>query len=146
MALFQATLVQWQNSRLPRGRPGFDSRTLQFFFSGRKSSSQFISLATKKIDHIFKGTIKYIGSTSLIVLCSTIRALKESFNSSILYRVECTENLKFLKILKVVKKPEQKAKLTSSLSLIYLRPQTLVFMAYLSTPVIHAEFIIMRFE
>ena len=25
----QATLVQWQNARLPRGRPGFDSRTLQ---------------------------------------------------------------------------------------------------------------------
>ena len=26
-----ASLVQWQNSRLPRGRPGFNSRTMQSF-------------------------------------------------------------------------------------------------------------------
>ena len=25
-----ASLVQWQNARLPRGRPGFDSRTMQY--------------------------------------------------------------------------------------------------------------------
>ena len=27
-----ASLVQWQNARLPRGRPGFDSRTMQSLF------------------------------------------------------------------------------------------------------------------
>ena len=27
-----ASVVQWQNARLPRGRPGFDSRPMQFFF------------------------------------------------------------------------------------------------------------------
>ena len=28
----QASLVQWQNARLPRGRPGFDSRTMHELF------------------------------------------------------------------------------------------------------------------
>ena len=30
--MIQASVVQWQNSRLPRGRPGFDSRPMQNFF------------------------------------------------------------------------------------------------------------------
>ena len=34
-----ASLVQWKNARLPRGRPGFDSRTMQSVFSSFKEKN-----------------------------------------------------------------------------------------------------------
>ena len=33
ISISQALVVQWQNARLPRGRPGFDSRPMQLFQS-----------------------------------------------------------------------------------------------------------------